>query len=284
MWSVWLGRVNRAHGHCPLSAPPARSVGRADTVLSAFADASLFGERTGEAPLRVLALHGWGRSHKDFERVLAPAGQVPINGISLDLPGFGATPAPDRPFSSMDYARVIAPVLDEAVEPVVVVGHSHGGRVAVCLASMRPEVVKGLVLVAAPVLRRKEGTKPSRRYRMIRAAHRVHLISDERFEAIRRRAGSSDYAAATGVMRDTLVTVVNESFESQLAELHCPVVLVCGSADTDVPLEVAQRARDLIATSANGATASITVLDGIGHLIPTSAPTAVRAAIEGLLA
>ena len=112
----------------------------------------------------------------------------------------------------------------------------------------------------------------------------MHLISDERFEAIRRRAGSSDYAAATGVMRDTLVTVVNESFESELAGLHCPVVLVWGSEDTAVPLEVAERARAIIAGSASGPTVSLTVLDGVGHLIPTTSPTAVRAAIEGLLA
>ncbi len=253
-------------------------------MLSAFADASLFGERTGAEPLRVLALHGWGRSHVDFDQVLAPAGQVPIDGVALDLPGFGATPAPDRPFSSMDYAHAIAPVLDEAAEPVVVVGHSHGGRVALCLASIQPDSIKGIVLVASPILRRKDGAKPSLRYRAIRAAHRVHLISDERFEAIRRRAGSSDYAAATGVMRDTLVTVVNESFEPELAALHCPVVLVWGSEDTAVPLEVAERARAIIAGSASGATVSLTVLDGVGHLIPTTSPTAVRAAIEGLLA
>ena len=47
-------------------------------------------------------------------------------------------------------------------------------------------------------------------------------------------------------MRDVLVTVVNESYEFELAELDLAVALVWGSADTDVPLWVAERAAQLL--------------------------------------
>jgi len=250
-------------------------------MLSAFANGSLFGERTGDAPMTVLALHGWGRSHKDFDQVLRSP--TPLDAIALDLPGFGATPPPDAPMSSKNFAQVVAPVLDEAKQPVVIVGHSHGGRVAVELATLHPERVRALVLVAAPILRRTDVKKPSASYRFVRFLHKVHLISDERFEARRKRSGSADYNAAQGVMRDTLVTVINESFEAELAGLACPVVLVWGSDDADVPLEIATRAAELIGTnSASGTTPKVTlnVLDGVGHLVPTAAPAAVRAAID----
>lgn len=250
-------------------------------MLSAFVDGTLFGERIGDAPMRVLALHGWGRSHKDFEQVLSsPAA---LDAIALDLPGFGATPPPVTPMSSQDFAQAIAPVLDEAEQPVVVVGHSHGGRVAVELASLYPERIAALVLVAAPILRRTDVKKPSASYRLVRFLHKIHLISDERFEARRKRSGSADYNAAHGVMRETLVTVINESFEAQLAALDCPVVLLWGSDDTDVPLEIATRAEALIGTNAKGGTkpkVTRIVLEGVGHLVPTSAPAAVRAAID----
>lgn len=252
-------------------------------MLSAFADGTLFGERFGDAPMAVLALHGWGRSHKDFDQVLG--GDDPLDAIALDLPGFGATPPPSVPFSSKDYAESISSVLNEAERPVIVVGHSHGGRVAVELATLYPERIRALVLVAAPILRRSDIKKPSFAYRAVRFLHKAHLISDERFEARRKRSGSADYNAAQGVMRETLVKVINESFVDELARMACPVVLVWGSDDTDVPLEIALRAQALIGSSSpvgTQSTVALEVLDGVGHLVPTTAPGALRTAIEGM--
>ncbi len=251
-------------------------------MLSAFADGAIFGEIVGDGDPRVVCLHGWGRSHRDAVGVLAlpEAGSLP--GISFDLPGFGASPAPSTPWGSSDYAEALIPVIEGVGRPVVVVGHSHGGRVAVSLADRRPDLVAGLVLVGAPVLRRTTSTKPPWRYRAIRALHRAHLLSDQRFEDVRRRSGSADYNAATGVMRDTLVTVINESFDAELGRLAVPVALVWGEHDADVPRDVAERAASLI--EAGGAPwVSVTIVPGAGHLTMTEAPAAVRTAIDAVL-
>jgi pimeloyl-ACP methyl ester carboxylesterase len=256
-------------------------------VLSAFAEGSLFGERHGSAPLAVLALHGWGRTHRDFDSVLSPQDGEELDAVALDLPGFGATPAPDQPWSSQDFADAVLPVLDEATEPVVVVGHSHGGRVALCLASRRPASVKALVLIGAPILRRSSMTKPKVSYRVARRLRRLHLISEARFEARRRRSGSADYNAAQGSMRDTLVTVVNESFEEELRRLSCPVYLLWGADDSDVPLEIAERALELVGAGEPEAHRPLVVLEvipGIGHLVPSRDPASVRRVLEQALA
>jgi pimeloyl-ACP methyl ester carboxylesterase len=255
-------------------------------MLSTFAGGTLFGERQGSVPLTVLALHGWGRTHRDFDQVLAPVDSAPLNSIALDLPGFGATPGPDRAMTSEDFALAIMPVLEEATEPVVVIGHSHGGRVAVCLAALRPDLVRALVLVGAPVVKRTSTKRPSISYRLARSLHRIHLISDDRFEARRRRSGSADYNAAQGVLRETLVTVINESFEEELRSLSCPVVLVWGDQDSDVPLEVAQRALSIIGQDlpvGERSPSRLEVLEGVGHLVPTSDPRALRRAIDSVL-
>jgi len=252
-------------------------------MLSSFAGTTLFGERHGSAPLSVLALHGWGRTHTDFNRVLAPEGEPALDAVALDLPGFGASPGPDRAYSSMDFARAVAPVLDEASSPVVLVGHSHGGRVAVCLAALRPESVKAIVLIGAPVLLRAHRSTPTLAYRTMRRLRHFGLVSEGRIEAYRRRHGSADYRSAEGVVRDTLVTVVNESFENELRGLRCPVVLLWGHDDLDVPVEVAERARDLIGIDLEPASrprVTLRVLDGVGHLVPTVAPAEVTRAIR----
>lgn len=165
--------------------------------------------------------------------------------------------------------------------PFVLLGHSFGGRVATVVAATSPHLVSGLVLTGVPLIRRIGGRKPSMGYRLLRRANALGIVSDERMERERRARGSADYRAATGVMRDVLVTVVNESYETELAALRCPVALVWGGDDHDVPVTVAEAARDVVAGS--GTQVTLEVLPGVGHLTPTLAPGSVRRAVEGML-
>jgi len=228
----------------------------------------LFGERYGDGTPMVLALHGWGRDHTDFSESLRD-----IPSISIDLPGFGATPAPPAPIGSAGYADIVGPVLGIFDTPPLVVGHSFGGRVAVQLAAR--QLVSGLVLIGTPLLRVGPGKKPPLRYRMTKRFG--FLLGAERLEAARRRYGSADYRASTGVMRDVLVAAVNESYGEVLPSLACPVHLLWGERDTEVPVAVAEAALGLLPHG------RLRVLPEVGHLVPTAAPAAVRAEIEEAL-
>src|SRR4051812_38815028 len=110
-------------------------------MLTAFDDGRLFGATTGDGHPWVLALHGWQRTHRDFNRVLDG-----VAAVALDLPGFGASPPPPQPWGGAEYAAAVAPVLERFDQPPVVLGHSFGGRVAVHLAAAYPERVHALVL------------------------------------------------------------------------------------------------------------------------------------------
>ena len=246
-------------------------------MLKSFAGGAVFGETVGGAAPRVLALHGWRRERGDFRRVLDG-----LDAVALDLPGFGASPPPVEAWGSAQYAAAVAPVLEELGGPAVVVGHSFGGRVAVHLAATWPDRVAALVLTGVPLLR-PVGAGPGRKaplaFRTARALHKRGLFPDDRMEALRKRHGSADYRAAEGVMRDVLVRVVNETYEEQLRSVRCPVELVWGDDDTAAPLEVAERAAEML-----GDLATLTVLPGAGHLTPSTAPDALRAAVERRLA
>jgi pimeloyl-ACP methyl ester carboxylesterase len=100
-------------------------------------------------------------------------------------------------------------------------------------------------------------------------------------EQIRRRYGSADYRAATGVMRQTLVTAAHESYENELRMIRAPVCLVWGADDTEVPLHIAHKVKDLLTES--GVEVSLDVLAGVGHWVPTEAPAALREAVEQML-
>jgi pimeloyl-ACP methyl ester carboxylesterase len=93
-------------------------------------------------------------------------------------------------------------------------------------------------------------------------------------EALRQRYGSADYRASTGIMRQVLVRTVNESYEEQLSAVRCPVELVWGDDDTEAPLSMAETAAELLGST------RFTVCPGAGHLVPLTAPEALRQAIE----
>ena len=234
----------------------------------------VFAETHGSWPPRVVALHGWGRRGADFDRALQG-----LDAIAIDLPGFGASPGPAVATGARGYADLLRPVIADLPEPPVLVGHSFGGRVAVSLAAAMP--VKALVLTGVPLIRRDAPASPQLGFRLLRWAHRIGLLSSERMERERRRRGSEDYRAAQGVMRDVLVTTVHESYEPELRALAAPVKLVWGAADSEVPAGVADEALAILRSA--GTTAELTILDGVGHHVPTVAPDALRRAIDEVL-
>ena len=108
--------------------------------------------RLGEAGPRVLFLHGLfgqGKNWTTLGRSLADGARVTL----LDLPDHGRSAWSEH----LSYPAMAQTVSDALAaegdgEPYAVVGHSMGGKVAMALALLRPELVERLVVVdVAPV-------------------------------------------------------------------------------------------------------------------------------------
>jgi pimeloyl-ACP methyl ester carboxylesterase len=238
-------------------------------MLRVFANGRLFGEVLGEGPPDVLGLHGWRRDRHDLEPALRG-----LDAVVVDLPGFGASPEPPEAWGTREYAALLVEALPEITDhPVVAVGHSFGGRVAVCAAAARPDLFAGLVLTGVPLIRAAGAGKPPLKLRLARRAHSSHLIGSGPVDRMRERLGSDDYRAAHGVMRGVLVRVVNESYEDELAALRCPVRLVWGADDTTAPVRVARAALSLLRDG------TFEVFDGVGHDLPLVAAERLRAVV-----
>ncbi len=222
-------------------------------ALTALLDGAVLAEKTGPEP-RVLALHGWGRTRADWLPALTG-----VAALAVDLPGFGASPPPPVGWGSREYAELLAPLL--AGGGWTVAGHSFGGRVAVQLAAGWPDLVSGVVLTGVPLLKAAAGGKAPLAFRLAKKAHALGLLSDEKMEEQRRQRGSADYRNATGVMRDTLVRLVNEDYRGLLPGIDAPVEMVWGAEDTAAPVPMAREAANLLRK------ATLTVSPTSGHLL-----------------
>jgi pimeloyl-ACP methyl ester carboxylesterase len=236
-------------------------------AVQALADGRVIAERIGEFPPRVVALHGWGRTGVDFVPVLAG-----LDAVSIHLPGFGPTTVPDSVWGTLEYAELVADAI-RPFAPVVLVGHSFGGRVAVRLAARHPELISGLVLTGAPLVRLAPTGKPKLSYRLAKWANRMGILSDTVMESRRRQAGSADYNAAEGIMRDIMVKTVNESYDDDLARITTPTWMVWGENDTAAPTAAGKVASERIRG------AHWTVVPGESHLLTHGLGAAVRAAV-----
>jgi pimeloyl-ACP methyl ester carboxylesterase len=108
--------------------------------------ARTLGER-GPHVVFVHGLFGQGKNWTTIAKGLADTHRVTL----VDLPNHGHSPWTDR-VDYLDMAELLAAELERLGEPVTLVGHSMGGKVAMQLALRRPELLRALVVVdIAPV-------------------------------------------------------------------------------------------------------------------------------------
>lgn len=205
--------------------------------------------------------HGWGRTGADMLPLAESLGGF-VSSSVMDFPGFGNSPPPPNTWGTVDYADAIAKRI-KSVPPCrrVWVGHSFGCRVGIQLAARYPELLEGMILVAAAGLPRKrsisEQLRFARRRYMFKTA-KVFLKEGPRLEAMRNRFGSADYRKA-GELRPVLVRVVNEDLTASAGLIQCPVLLIYGDQDTETPVEIGVRLNQIIQHS------KLVVLDGFDH-------------------
>lgn len=213
----------------------------------------------------LLLLHGWGASRELFAPLLD--GLQPGRRLIVpDLPGFGGTPEPPAPWSAHEYAAWTLALLDGlGVERCDVIGHSNGGRIAIVMAAEHPERVRRVVLTASAGIRPRRGMRyrlSVSAYKALRRVQRSSALPTALREMARRRAdrrGSADYRNASGVMRGTLVRLVNQDLRALLPRLSAPTLLIWGDRDTETPLADAKVMEQLIPDS------GLAVFEGAGH-------------------
>ena len=109
---------------------------------------SLHRTELGESGSRVVFCHGLFGQGKNWTQI-AKALSADHRVLLLDMPNHGRSPWTES-FDYLELADLVAAELGD--EPVALVGHSMGGKIAMCLALRHPGLVERLAVVdIAPV-------------------------------------------------------------------------------------------------------------------------------------
>lgn len=219
--------------------------------------------RTVGAGPDVLVLHGWGASLEAVESITRGlAATCAVHAV--DLPGFGQAGLPPAPWGVGEYSDwTRALIVDRGLRRPSIVGHSHGGRVAIHLAAHHPELVDKLVLVDAAGIRPPRTLGWYRRVAMAKLAkHLLNRLGPPGRALGRRlvgRAASGDYAASRSELRPTFVRLVNADLTDLLPEIRAPTLLIWGEQDDSTPVSDGETMERLIPD------AGLVVFAGAGH-------------------
>jgi 2-succinyl-6-hydroxy-2,4-cyclohexadiene-1-carboxylate synthase len=94
----------------------------------------------------VVLLHGFGGTHRAWDRVIEHLPTERYRPRALDLPGHGDQLDAPRPIT---FDGCVESVLDRSPKRFVLAGYSMGGRIALHVALAAPERVARLVLISA---------------------------------------------------------------------------------------------------------------------------------------
>ena len=98
----------------------------------------------------LVLVHGAWHGGWCWERVTPLLKEKGHEVVVVDLPGHGDSGVPFAEVTLAVYGNHAAEVLDEQVEPVMLVGHSMGGLVISEAAERRPEKIGLLVYLTGP--------------------------------------------------------------------------------------------------------------------------------------
>ena len=219
----------------------------------------------GEGDLVVL-LHGWGSNITLFEQSIAIL-ERKYKVVAMDMPGFGESEEPKEPWDVDNYVDfVLAFLKDYNPTKITVLGHSFGGRVIIKMCSRElPFEIEKVILVDAagvkPEKTLKQKTKQSifKATKKIYSAAPVQKMFPDALENLRKKNGSADYNAASPIMRQTLVKVVNEDLTHLMPNVKAPTLLVWGTLDDATPLSDALLMEKLMPE------AGLVKFEGAGH-------------------
>jgi len=208
----------------------------------------------------VLFLHGWRSDASVWFPLMRVVAEKRRPIIALNVPGFGGSANPKRPFKMADFRDVVAEALTKlGYTTSAVIGHSFGGGVALSVAATYPDLVSRLLLANSAVVRKSSPEKQAKKglAKIVKPLFRPRAMQPLR-RAIYRAMGSEDYVE-TPHLTETYKRIVDEDLRPYLPRISQPTLIIWGENDKETPLQ------DAKAIESGVEHGELVILSGAGH-------------------
>jgi pimeloyl-ACP methyl ester carboxylesterase len=195
--------------------------------------------------------------------------------IAFEMPGFGESPENVRSQSVREMALTMAAAIAAlGVEKFNLMGTSFGGRVALWLASLRPEQVRALVLEAPAALGLIAG-KPPWEYTPAELASYL-FAHPERIDTLP-PVNPTAQSKVRDLLRRLMVPPRDAELEARMREIATPTLVMFGTLDRMVPPDRGRLYKELLPNC------HLVFIYDAGHLANIERPEAVAAVTEDFL-
>jgi pimeloyl-ACP methyl ester carboxylesterase len=236
----------------------------------------------------LLCLHGWGGSSASFTELRAALAKTDITILTPDLPGFGAEPEPAHPFTVEEYANWVEAYLKKELpntdhKSLCILGHSHGGRIGIVLASRKTLPITHLYLCAAAGIRRPRhfkrliGLMLAKTGKFFLSIPGLKQLAPLGKNFLYKLVRVHDYEQASPLMRQTLILVTQEDLRPLLPQISIPTDLFWGTEDGMTPLADGQLMHQLIPGS------RLHTYPGVRHAVHRAKATEIAEVITATL-
>ncbi len=223
---------------------------------------------SGALPAPVVCANGAGVSSRELLPLVRTLGW---GAYTVDLPGIGASAAPERPLSLPEAAEALVGwVTAMNLAPACLLGSSYGCQVAVEAAVRFPAAVSSLVL-AGPTMDPRARTWPRAIARWV-----VNTPGESPAQAPLLAADYRDAGPRTVVA--TFREALNDRVEDKLPRVAAPALVLRGARDRMVPQAWAEEVTRLLPAG------RLRVLPRAAHLAPFQSPESVARAVRDFLA
>lgn len=215
----------------------------------------------------VVLLHGWGSNIKLFKSMIDLL-KTKYTVIAPDMPGFGESDEPREPWDVSRYVDFVIDFLKPYnIKSLTFLGHSFGGRVILKMFERTdlPFAIERIILVDSAGVKPKKTMKQKAKLYSYKLAKNILGLEPVKkafphaIDSLRRKNGSADYNAASPIMRQCLVKVVNEDLTHLFPKVTVPSLLVWGRKDTATPVSDAELMKKSMPD------AGLVILENSGH-------------------
>lgn len=194
----------------------------------------------------LLCLHGWGGSKESFSELREALRGSDIEMLTPDLPGFGDEPEPSKPWTTDDYVEWVLDYLESRINNqesrIFLLGHSHGGRIAIKIAAEHRLSIAHLTLCAPAGIRhvrhfkRILGLTLAKCGKVLLSIPGMRALQPCGRKMLYKLVRVHDYEKASPVMRQTLINVTEEDLRPLLPLIHVPTDIFWGEEDHMTPV------------------------------------------------